>query len=107
MPKIYKGPIKKLYINFDLIIPGKKYLKYPKAEYVVKPDAEFYKVGSLFPKFISLDYDAVLASRQEAEEGNYPHVLFVDEEEIKPDREVSKQEFRAIKKQYRLKRKKS
>lgn len=115
MRNIYKGPMRglvvsKLELNNGVI----KTLEYETP--VIKKDLLFYR-GRL-NSFISFDYETIMPDQLEAldfikniaiqhniTEGPYPFCNYVNPGEIKFSHQVTKEEFKAIKKQYRQKRK--
>jgi len=82
MKNIYKGKIKKMYIsNFNITKSG---LDLFFNEKVVCKNSYFYK--NAFGNIVNIEYDNVLATREEAREfvkENSLDILFVDYDEIK------------------------
>ena len=108
---IYKGPVRKIVVSKLEINDGMLQL----AEYetpVVKKDALFYR--GLFNEFISFDCNTILPDKEEAidhvkeliellqaRKAPFPSCDFVNESEIKFSHQVSKQEFKTLKKEYK------
>lgn len=107
MVEILKGEVKAMYIDKLEVNPKslndiqKKY-----KEKVVRKDSEFYvnRVG----REINFEFDNYLCDRMEAhsylDEGMCNSVLFVDYETLKHDRNITRKEFKEIKKEYKKKK---
>ncbi len=96
MKNIYKGKIKKMYIsNFNITKSG---LDLFFNEKVVCKNSYFYK--NAFGNIVNIEYDNVLATREEAREfvkENSLDILFVDYDELEYVQSVNNKQLKLMK----------
>ena len=109
MKQIYKGPIHKLRIHS--VNPIIKTTAFEST--IIVKDSLFYK--NRIGKFINLEYNTVLPTAIEAETNLLEisrihqmnaidaHCIYANNLEIKPYKQITKQEFKTLKKTYKRK----